>query len=112
VASNDEMTIHQRLVEALEAGVRNRDWFVWLGVNVTGEVNADAIELGKIVQFVEDWLGGLDPDTKYPEPPDAAMTPDNIVYFEFQAIAKKPQARGTRPLVGNPVPAFAYYAGS
>jgi hypothetical protein len=106
MSSAERLTIHHRVSQALEVGVRNRDWFLWL--DVSGE--PELPDLGSLVAETERWLARLDPDAGGDEAELDWVGPGLRVHL--RALAKKPRARGGNPLVGNPYPAFAYWVAS
>jgi len=63
---------------------------------------------------VEEWLASLDPDEERSAPPERTWSnsggaPPSI---RLRALPKKAAARGNPGLIGNPVPAFAYWVDS
>jgi hypothetical protein len=103
-------TAHRLVSEALEQGVRNRDWFLW--INVNGDTFlAPNDNLDSLVQLTEQWLRELDPDAERKPAPFAWPGPHGVSVV-LRALPKKPHARGSNPLVGNPYPAFAYWTGN
>lgn len=105
--STEHVSMHRRVTEALESGVHNRDWFLW--VDVSGD---DARpDFSSLVAAAEQWLGQMDPDAEPGEGPELQWARSNVSVL-LKALPKKPHARGADPLVGNPFPAFAYWVAS
>jgi hypothetical protein len=96
---------HRVVSQALEAGVRNRDWFLWVGV----DAEAVPTDLDPLVERTEQWLSQLDPNQDADPEPELEWAVPGL-HVSLRALAKKPRARGQSPLVGNPYPAFAYWA--
>lgn len=103
----DEFNPHRVVAEALEHGVRNRDWFVWLTVN--GTRMPGAADLNALAEQAETWLSRLDPENE--EQPELAYE-GPALSVRLRALPKKPHARGANPLVGNPYPAYAQWVAS
>lgn len=111
----DEPQLHHELRDALNAGLTNTDFFVWITVHPTGWQKSFAY-LPRIVDAVEEWLAMLDPDEA--QPWDKVGGEINIVDpaadVRVRAIPKKPEARGRRAahIVGNPEPTLAGFVES
>ncbi len=108
----DEPELHHELRDALNAGLENKDFFVWITVRPVGWQKSFAY-LPRIVDTVEEWLGALDPEDVQPwdhGKGEISLT-DPAADVRVRAIPKKPEARGTRPdhIVGNPEPVLAGY---
>jgi hypothetical protein len=114
----DEPELHRQLRDALNEGLTNTDFFVWITVRPTGHQNRFSY-LPRIVQRTDRWLASLDPDAPQ-EDRKSSFDPAALLNAEFQdpaadvrirAIPKKPEARGRRAaeIVGNPEPALAGY---
>jgi len=101
-----EPQLHQELREALNRDLSTTDFFVWIGVEPTGERD-HFDDLPSIVDKTEQWLAGLDPgaiNQRGNLPRQVILDPAAEV--EIQAIPKKESARGSRSgeVVGNPAP--------
>lgn len=103
MAIPDGDTLHHALSEALEGGVANRDWFLWLDVS-GGDPHPD---FSSLIEQTERWLAQQDPDAR--ELATTLSWQQRGLHVEIRAEPKKPRARGAQPLVGNPYPAFAYW---
>jgi hypothetical protein len=108
---SQEPELHEELRKALNAALSSTDFFVWIGVDPTGEADHFS-NLLAIVEATELWLSRLDPDALS----DAQSLPrkrfsDPAADVEIQAIPKKESARGNRPgeIVGNPAPILTAY---
>ncbi len=101
-----EFEWHREVAAELERRVRNRDFFLWL--NVTGRRRGEPVDYGAMSGELEIWLRGLDPDSHSPGDPGFQVRGPTLD-LEVRAIPKKPEARGSQPLVANPVPAVAYW---
>jgi hypothetical protein len=106
MTATTEFEWHREVAAELERRVQNRDFFVWL--NVTGRRRGEPVDYDAIAREIETWLRGLDPDTHSPAEP-GLQTYGPTLDLEVRAIPKKPEARGSQPLVANPVPAVAYW---
>jgi hypothetical protein len=106
MATPTEFEWHREIAAELERRVRNRDFFVWL--NVTGRRRGEPTDYDTLAREIETGLRGLDAETHSPmEPGFHAHGPK--LDLEVRAIPKKPDARGSQPLVANPVPAVPYW---
>jgi hypothetical protein len=106
MATASEFEWHREVAAELERRVRNRDFFIWL--NVTGRRRGEPVDYDAIAREVETWLRGLDPESHSPlEPGLQSVGP--TLDLEVRAIPKKQPARGSQPLVANPVPAVPYW---
>jgi hypothetical protein len=103
----DEPDLHHELRDALNAGIQNTNFFVWISVYPTGWGKSFSY-LPRIVEAVEEWLGALDPDQARPwdKVGGEIEIVDPAADVRLRAIPKKPEARGTRSglVVGNPEP--------
>jgi hypothetical protein len=106
MAPSDEFQWHREVAAELERRVRNRDFFLWL--NVTGRRRGEPVDYDAISRELETWLRGLDPETHSPRTPGFQSFGPTLD-LEVRAIPKKREARGSQPLVANPVPAVAYW---
>jgi hypothetical protein len=106
VATPNEFEWHRELAAELERRVQNRDFFIWL--NVTGRRRGEPIDYDAIAREVETWLRGLDPESHSPQAPGLQSVGPTLD-LEVRAIPKKRRARGSQPLVANPLPAVAYW---
>lgn len=104
-----EPELHEQLRQALNRGLSNKDFFVWISVTPTGS-SSRFNDLGSIVRETEHWLARLDPDAVDPQwSRKRRVFADPAAEVEIQAIPKKKSARGSRAaeIVGNPAPALA-----
>ena len=106
MAASNEFEWHREVAAELERRVRNRDFFLWL--NVTGRRRGEPIDYDAIAREIETWLRGLDPEQHSPQEPGLQSVGPTLD-LEVRAIPKKPAARGSVPLVANPVPAVGYW---
>jgi hypothetical protein len=106
VTTSNEFEWHREVAAELERRVRNRDFLLWL--NVTGRRRGEPVDYDAIAREVETWLRGLDPDSHSPRE-RGLQSVGPTLDLEVRAIPKKLPARGSQPLVANPVPAVAYW---
>lgn len=106
----DEPELHRQLRDALNEGLSNTDFFVWITVRPTGHQTHFSY-LPRIVEKTERWLSLLDPDAPQEERRSTEFVQDPAADVEIRAIPKKPEARGRRAveIVGNPEPVLAGY---
>ncbi len=108
-----ELHWHQEVAAALERGVRNRDWFLWLTLDPpSDDKRGSTPPLTELADQVDAWLSGLDPDVVTHTGRSEQWTwtaSSGAARLTLSAIPKKPDARGHAGLIGNPVPAFAYW---
>jgi hypothetical protein len=100
----DEWDVHRQIVRELEAGVENRDWWLWLHI----DESMTGASMTQIIEDVERWLS-LNPDhvgrvieREYVE---------RGLVFRLRAWPRKREFRGEEPLFGNPFPAIAEWTG-
>ena len=101
-----EFEWHREVAAELERRVENRDFLLWL--NVTGRRRGERVDYDAIGREVETWLRSLNADSHSPREP-AFPVYGPTLDLEIRAIPKKPEARGTVPLVANPVPTGPYW---
>lgn len=111
---------HRAVSAELEARVKSRLFFLHIGTvpakaaggSAAGPMDVVSEEWETVAEGVEQWLAGLDPD---------AVDADNLptfharpgeTYIELTATPKKPNRRGTNPLIVNPYPEVNAFTGS
>lgn len=101
----DEPALHRELRDALNRGLDNTAFFVWIRVTPTGE-RRDFAALDRIVAETNAWLRELDPDAVRAESLPEKQFLDKAAEVRIQALPKKESARGKVPgaIVGNPEP--------
>ena len=104
-AHPDEPVLHHALRDALNQGLTNTDFIVWITVYPTGE-RKDFADLSRLVAETDDWLRQYDPEGLDPSDLPERELFDKAATVEVKAIPKKPAARGHHPgeIVGNPEP--------
>lgn len=102
----DEPALHHELRDALNSGLVNQDFFVWISVTPSGSHESFSA-LDRIVRGVEQWLDALDPDdvATTEGAPELAFV-DAAAEVRVRALPKKPSARvaSAVAVVGNPEP--------
>jgi hypothetical protein len=101
----DEPALHFELRDALNRGLTNTDFFVWIDVEPSGAAQSFK-NLAAMVAATEHWLADLDPDAVDPGALPEQPFHDHAGKVRITAIPKKPSARGQRAeeIVGNPGP--------
>jgi hypothetical protein len=102
----DEPALHHELRDALNGGLANTDFFVWIDVTPTGG-QRQFDDLERVVRGIEWWLGTLDPDAiRGSEPVPEVEISDFAADVQVRALPKKREARERRApqIVGNPEP--------
>ena len=101
----DEPGLHHALRDALNRGLSNTDFFVWITVHPTGE-RKDFADLSGLVRQADEWLRQYNAETVDPSQLPEREFSDRAATVEVKAIPKKPAARGRHPgeIVGNPEP--------
>ena len=103
-----EPALHHALRDALNRGLTNTDFFVWITVIPKGDT-WEFEDLPSLVEETEQWLQGLDPDAvDGSELPEQGLS-DAAADVRIRAVPKKSSARGQRAgqIVGNPEPVLA-----
>lgn len=110
---------HLAVSRELEARVKGRMFFVRVavateqtapGASTPADVGDDVWD--SLAERVEQWLEGLDPDAVDEDNlPEYEVRPGDTL-LELAAIPKKPNRRGTNPLIVNPYPGIAVFTGS
>jgi hypothetical protein len=101
----DETVLHYALRDALNRGLRNTNFFVWIRVKPTG--NAKQFDdLPRIVNDTEIWLNSLNPDAVREKELPKRRFDERAASVEITALPRKPEVRGYRAteIVGNPSP--------
>ncbi len=103
----DETVLHSALREALNRGLRNTNFFVWIRVKPTGKAS-QFDDLSRIVDDTETWLNSLDPDAVKEKELPKRRFEQRAALVEITALPRKPEVRGYRAseIVGNPSPAL------
>lgn len=109
---------HTAAAKELEPRVRSRMFHVRLSVTgEPGDGSAGPAELGEdawdgMAAEVEEWLGGLDPDTVDADAPPEHELRAGAVAIRLAAMPRKPARRGKGDLIINPFPGIAFFSGS
>ncbi len=74
---NPEYEVHVRVRDALEQGVRDRRFFVWLNIRLDRGTEPE-FEDREVVKYVEEWLASLDPDDRPNSPPVTVWEGPNV----------------------------------
>lgn len=104
----DEPALHHELRDALNAGLHNTEFFVWINVTPSGQAQSFG-RLDDLVVSAAKWLSSLDPDSvsAQEEAPELHYTAE-AGRARLRALPKKPEARGrSGQIVGNPEPVLA-----
>ena len=107
---------HVSVCTELESRVKNRDFFLWVtaepgeGAGPPEEVEAD--EWQAAADGVGTWLGGMTADTVDANDPPKHEAEVATTRITITATPKKPNRRGTDPLVLNLYPGMTYFTGS
>ncbi len=106
-----EFKLHRRIVRVLEGGVKNREWWIWIDFQATEETDVSLVGLHTAV---ERWLEQVTPDgqLKRPERVREFTWTGGGIQVGLIALPRGPATRGSPELVGNPIPAFAFWTGS
>jgi hypothetical protein len=100
---------HEALARALDQGIKNSDFFLWLRVDGETGLPGDG-EMGGLVQRTRQWLDGLEVEAVEASSPPTLRLVGGTAEIELTAIPKKLAARGSSgPVVGNPVPPRAFW---
>lgn len=107
---------HVAVCKELEERVKNRDFFMWVTVEPAEGSSApeevDDAGWQALADDVAEWLGGVHPDTADPDDPPRHEATLPAARIELSASPKKPNRRGTDPLVLNLYPGMTYFTGS
>ncbi len=107
---------HIAVCTELEARVKNRDFFLWVtaepgeGASSPEEVDSDGWKA--VADEVAGWLGEMSADNVDANDPPTHETQLETTRIELAATPKKPNRRGTDPLVLNLYPGMTYFTGS
>jgi hypothetical protein len=93
---NIERALHVALRDALQAGIRNTDFLLWIAVDPTGKGESFA-RVDELVDEVEKYLAGLDPDQVGSETVPLELH-DEVADVQVIPWAKKESSRGERAL--------------
>lgn len=101
----DETVLHHALRDALNHGLRNTNFFVWIRVKPTGRTT-QFDDLPRIVNDTEIWLNSLNPDAVKEKELPKRRFDERAASVEITALPRKPEVRGYRAteIVGNPSP--------
>lgn len=102
-----EFELHRRVARELEVGIQDRDWWVWIELLPEDRWAAD-ISLDGLADQAAAWLSSLDADAEQGE---MVWSVDGLD-VRLRARRRSARSRGQQPLVGNPLPAFAYFTGA
>ena len=107
---------HIAVCSELESRVKNRDFFLWVtvepgeGASAPEEVDSDGLKA--VGDEVAEWLGGISADAVDANAPPKHEAHIATPRIELAATPKKPNRRGTDPLVLNLYPGMTYFTGS
>ncbi len=107
---------HTAVCRELESRVKNRDFFLWVkaepaeGAGAPDEVDPDGWKV--VADEVAEWLGGMSADRVDANDPPQHEALIETTRIELAATPKKPNRRGTDPLVLNLYPGMTYFTGS
>lgn len=106
---------HLAVCAQLESRVKNRDFFLWVSAD-PGEGAGPPEETSDedwqaLGEDVANWLGGTIADSVDPNDPAKHETSVGATRIELSASPKKPNRRGSDPLVLNLYPGMAYFTG-
>lgn len=107
---------HIAVCRELESRVKNRDFFLWVevepaeGAGAPEEVDSDGWKL--VAGEVAEWLGGMSAAGVDANDPPKREAKIETARIELTATPKKPNRRGTDPLVLNLYPGMTYFTGS
>lgn len=101
----DEMSLHHALRDALNRGLKNTNFFVWIRVKPTGKAK-QFNDLPRIVGDTEAWLTSLNPDAVKEKELPKRRFEQQAALIEITALPRKAEVRGYRAseIVGNPTP--------
>lgn len=107
---------HIAVCRELESRVKNRDFFLWVtaepGEGASSPEDVDPDGWQAVADEVADWLGGMSPDGVDANDPPKHEAQIKATRIELAASPKKPNRRGTDPLVLNLYPGMTYFTGS
>ncbi|HVO55634.1 MAG TPA: hypothetical protein VMT37_14575 [Solirubrobacterales bacterium] len=101
----DEVALHHELRDAFNRDLTNRNFFVWLNVDPTGEAKQFA-HLDKMVERTEAWLANLNPDAVREGDLPTLQLHEEAASVEITALPRRREVRDHRAqeIVGNPGP--------
>lgn len=101
----DETALHHALRDALNRGLKNTNFFVWIRVKPTGRARPFD-DLPRIVDETETWLNSLNPDAVKEKELPKRRFEQQAASIEITALPRKSEVRGYRAseIVGNPTP--------
>lgn len=106
---------HIAVCTELESRVKNRDYFLWVTAEVgDGAVppeEVDADHWKALGDEVGGWLDGMSVEVVSPDDPPKHEARIQSTRVEVIANPKKPNRRGTDPLVLNLYPGMTYFQG-
>jgi hypothetical protein len=105
-----EFKLHRRVAHELEIGVQDRGWWVWIELLPKNGAPAE-ISLDGLAGQAAAWLSSLDIEPERNERPEMVWSADGLD-VRLHALRRSPNNRTQQPLVGNPVPAFAFFPGA
>ena len=107
---------HIAVCRELESRVQNRDFFLWVsaqpGEGAPPPEEVDAERWKGLADDVAEWLGGISADSVDANDPPKQEAQIATTRIELTATPKKPNRRGTDPLVLNLYPGMTYFTGS
>lgn len=107
VSATQQVEWHERVRAALDAGIRNTDFCLWISIEAETEASLDETAL---LTNVSAWLGELDVDREFEHRNEPEHTYENPgLVIRLTAVPRPPAARGLKiAIVGNAVAMAAY----
>ena len=106
---------HIAVCTQLENRVKNRDFWLWVTAEPAEGAGApEAVDDGEwstLGSDVADWLGGMSADAVDPDDPAKHENEVATTRIELSATPKKPNRRGSDPLILNLYPGMTYFTG-
>lgn len=107
---------HIAVCTELESRVKNRDFFLWVSAEPSGDASPpeqlDAEEWTALGQAVAEWLDGMSVEAVSSDDPPTHEAHAGGTLVALTATPKKPNRRGTDPLVLNRYPGATYFQGT
>lgn len=107
---------HIAVCTELESRVKNRDFFLWIeadpGECTSSPEEVDSDSWKAVADEVAEWLDGMSPEGVDANDPPRHEAHIETTRIELAATPKKPNRRGTDPLVLNLYPGMTYFTGS
>lgn len=107
---------HAAVCRELESRVKNRDFWVWVtvepGAEATPPDNLAPEAWQGFAEKAANWLGGFSAEKVDPDDPPKHEAEVAGTRVELSATPKKPNRRGSDPLILNLYPGMTYFTGS